>query len=172
MKQTLSVPRWKERHWRPSQRGELNQRQSEWLLETGSMTCRCEQFCQSVTVQPQFEGFVAASQLGNEGAELPADDRYWIREIFLFGDTIPWIWARTVVPAKTLDGPLAEVASLGKIPLGRYLFGHAEPERDYIHVSLDDGLWGRRSRFRLSGSPLLLTEIFCQRHRCTDWGRR
>lgn len=160
MKQALSVPHWKERNWTSGQCDSLSQRQSEWLLEPGSMTRRCERFCQRVTVEPQFEGYVAAACLGREAAELPADDRYWIREIFLFGDNIPWIWARTVVPARTLSGPLADVASLGETPLGRYLFSHKELLRDYIHVSLDDGLWGRRSRFRLSGGPLLLTEIF------------
>ncbi|MDR0807263.1 MAG: chorismate lyase [Enterobacteriaceae bacterium] len=155
--QRLTVPNWKDRDWYSSQKHTLTHSLSDWLLEENSMTRRCEQYCQKVTVQPQFEGYVSAESIGNERAELPEDQRYWIREIFLFGDTIPWIWARTIVPERTLN---EQLLTLGDVPLGRYLFSHCALTRDYIQVSLCDGLWGRRSRLRLSGNPLLLTEIF------------
>lgn len=160
MNQVLSVPNWNDRDWCSSKMHSLGHVLSDWLLEQGSMTHRCEQHCYKVTVQPQFEGFVSAENLGKELSELPKDNRYWIREIFLFGDNIPWIWARTVVPEKTLSDSKQGLTELGETPLGRYLFSQSELERDYIHVSLRDDLWGRRSRLRLSGNPLLLTEIF------------
>ncbi|EHP6135192.1 chorismate lyase, partial [Escherichia coli] len=31
---------------------------------------------------------------------------------------------------------------------------------DFIEIGRDAGLWGRRSRLRLSSKPLLLTELF------------
>lgn len=160
MNQVLSVPNWNDRDWCSSKMHSLGQVLADWLLEQGSMTHRCEQHCYEVTVQPQFEGFVSAEKLGKELSELPKDRRYWIREIFLFGDNIPWIWARTVVPEKTLNDSKQGLTELGATPLGRYLFSQSELERDYIQVSLRDDLWGRRSRLRLSGNPLLLTEIF------------
>ncbi|MBK5145110.1 chorismate lyase [Budviciaceae bacterium BWR-B9] len=158
--ETLLIPNWKIRDWYSTQSDSLSKPVADWLLEEDSMTRRCERYCHKVTVQPLFEGYIPASSLGNELSELPTDKRYWVREVFLFGDTIPWIWARTVVPEKTLSGPEQQLIELGDTPLGRYLFSQSALERDYIQVSLHDGLWGRRSRLRLSGKPLLLTEIF------------
>lgn len=54
-----------------------------------------------------------------------------------------------------------------KTPLGRYLFTSSELTRDFIEIGLDAELWGRRSRLRLSGKPLILTELFLRHHRCT-----
>lgn len=156
----ISVPNWQDRDWFSPQDYSLNQSKADWLLEEESMTSRCERYCHQVTVQPQFEGYISAEYLVNEAAELPVDRRYWIREILLFGDNIPWLWARTVIPECTLSGPELDLKMLGTTPLGRYLFTQTTLARDYIQVSLLDGLWGRRSRLRLSGKPLLLTEIF------------
>lgn len=156
----ISVPNWQDRDWFSPRDYSLNKSVADWLLEEESMTSRCERYCHEVTVQPQFEGYLSAECLVTEALELPADRRYWIREILLFGDNIPWLWARTVVPECTLSGPELSLKTLGNTPLGRYLFTQTSLERDYIQVSSLDGLWGRRSRLRLSGKPLLLTEIF------------
>lgn len=45
-------------------------------------------------------------------------------------------------------------------PLGRYLFTSSTLTRDFIEIGRDAALWGRRSRLRLSGKPLMLTELF------------
>ncbi len=67
---------------------------------------------------------------------------------------------RTVVPESTLCGPELALQHLGETPLGRYLFTQSTLTRDYIEVGRSENLWGRRSRLRLSGKPLLLTELF------------
>lgn len=56
--------------------------------------------------------------------------------------------------------------TLGTVPLGRYLFKAAELTRDFIQVGEQGELWARRSHLRLSGKPLLLTELFCLSLRC------
>ncbi|HBH69686.1 MAG TPA: chorismate lyase, partial [Erwinia persicina] len=91
---------------------------------------------------------------------LPAEPRYWLREIELCGDGVPWLVARTLVPESTLNGPEQKLQQLGTVPLGRYLFASSTLTRDFIDVGHSDTLWGRRSRLRLSGKPLLLTELF------------
>lgn len=132
----------------------------DWLMEEDSMTRRFEQHCQRVTVQPVREGFINASELTDELTLLPNDERYWLREIILFGDDEPWLAGRTVVPESTLNGPEAMLQQLGTRPLGRYLFSSSTLSRDFIEPGKVDDLWGRRSRLRLSGKPLLLTELF------------
>jgi len=49
---------------------------------------------------------------------------------------------------------------LGTTPLGRYLFTSSTLTRDFIQPGRSEALWGRRSLLRLSGKPLLLTELF------------
>ena len=58
------------------------------------------------------------------------------------------------------DEIASELPLLGKTPLGRYLFTSSELTRDFIEIGRDAELWGRRSRLRLSGKPLILTELF------------
>ena len=63
----------------------------DWLMEEDSMTRRFEQHCQKVRVEPVREGFIHADELGDEGALLPADQRFWLREVILYGDEQPWL---------------------------------------------------------------------------------
>ena len=132
----------------------------DWLLLEDSMTKRFEQHCSCVTVDIVREGFVTAEASLPEAEMLPPAQRYWLREIVLCGDDEPWLVGRTVVPESTLDGPELALQKLGTTPLGRYLFSSSTLTRDFIQIGRSAELWGRRSRLRLSGKPLLLTELF------------
>ncbi|MFD0709424.1 chorismate lyase [Photorhabdus luminescens] len=132
----------------------------DWLMELGSMTRRFEQYCNRVCIIPFRECFITAEQLSDESECLPASQRYWLREIVLCGDNIPWLLGRTLIPEATLTGPDESLVDLGTVPLGRYLFSGNKLTRDYIHVGQQVNRWARRSLLRLSGKPLLLTEVF------------
>ncbi|KTS00968.1 chorismate lyase [Pantoea dispersa] len=147
-------------HWLPASSPLLSPPLLNWLLEEDSMTRRFEQHCQQVTVQLLREAFITADEMPQEAAFLPADTRFWLREIVLCGDNEPWLIGRTVVPESTLNGPEQMLQNLGTRPLGRYLFSSSTLSRDFIDPGQIDDLWGRRSRLRLSGKPLLLTELF------------
>ena len=139
---------------------ELSAAWLDWLLLEDSMTRRFERYCSQVTVQIVREGFVLQNECCHEAALLPSSERYWLREIILCGDGEPWLLGRTVVPESTLNGPELALQQLGNTPLGRYLFSSSSLTRDYIQVGRSAALWGRRSRLRLSGKALLLTELF------------
>ena len=147
-------------HWLPATSPQLSAPLLDWLMEEDSMTRRFEQHCQQVTVEPLREGFITAEEISAEAEFLPADVRFWLREIVLCGDGEPWLIGRTVVPESTLNGPEQMLQQLGTRPLGRYLFSSSTLSRDFIDPGQVDDLWGRRSRLRLSGKPLLLTELF------------
>ncbi|WP_086108835.1 chorismate lyase [Xenorhabdus vietnamensis] len=132
----------------------------DWLMEVGSMTCRFEQYCQQVSVTPFRECFITAEELGDESKHLPLSEKYWLREIVLYGDNIPWLLGRTVIPTETLTGPDRQLVDVGTAPLGRYLFSGNNLTRDYIQIGRQEDRWVRRSLLRLSGKPLLLTEVF------------
>ncbi|ARJ42181.1 chorismate lyase [Pantoea alhagi] len=146
--------------WLPTSSPALSAPLLDWLLEEDSMTKRFERHCGKVTVEPQFEGFVTADDIAEELPFLPLEPRYWLREIILSGDGVPWLAGRTVVPESTLEGPEMMLSQLGTRPLGRYLFSSSTLTRDFIDPGISAALWGRRSRLRLSGKPLLLTELF------------
>lgn len=146
--------------WLPPSSPLLTATLLDWLMEEDSMTRRFECHCGQVTVEVLQEGFINAEQVGAEVSLLPQESRYWLREILLCGDGVPWLAGRTVVPESTLNGPEQMLQQLGTRPLGRYLFASSTLTRDFIEPGQVDGLWGRRSRLRLSGKPLLLTELF------------
>ncbi len=131
---------------------ELDAPLRDWLLLEDSMTKRFEQQGKKVTVTMINEGFV--------GRDAPEEARYWLREIILCADGEPWLAGRTLVPESTLCGPELALQQLGQTPLGRYLFTSSTLTRDFIEIGRSAQLWGRRSRLRLSGKPLLLTELF------------
>ncbi|MFH2715028.1 chorismate lyase [Klebsiella aerogenes] len=139
---------------------ELDAPLRDWLLLEDSMTKRFEQQGKKVTVTMINEGFVGRDALADEEALLPEDARYWLREIILCADGEPWLAGRTLVPESTLCGPELALQQLGQTPLGRYLFTSSTLTRDFIEIGRSAQLWGRRSRLRLSGKPLLLTELF------------
>ncbi|EIW7950423.1 chorismate lyase [Salmonella enterica] len=132
----------------------------DWLLLEDSMTKRFEQQGKRVSVTLIREAFVGQSEVEEASGLLPSESRYWLREILLCADGEPWLAGRTVVPESTLCGPEQVLQHLGKTPLGRYLFTSSTLTRDFIEIGRDATLWGRRSRLRLSGKPLLLTELF------------
>jgi len=132
----------------------------DWLLLEDSMTKRFEQQGKQVSVTLIREDFVTPDEVSEELPLLPAESRYWLREILLCADGEPWLAGRTVVPESTLSGPELALQKLGNTPLGRYLFTSSTLTRDFIEIGREDTLWGRRSRLRLGGKPLLLTELF------------
>lgn len=101
-----------------------------------------------------------------------------VREVFLECDGTPWVFARTVVPPRTLRGPARRLAHLGERSLGAVLFADPRVTRGEVelarltpgerlhgrvreHAGRDPGeVWARRSRFDIRGRPLLVTEVF------------
>ena len=101
-----------------------------------------------------------------------------VREVFLFCGVLPLVYARTVIPLKTLTGRQKQLAYLGDKPLGAFLFSQSCLERDVMELAVltqghqifesasqalsdtPEKIWGRRSVFRLKNKPLLVTEVF------------
>lgn len=144
-----------------------------WLLDQGSLTQKLiAQSGGQLRVQVLQQRIQKARLSERQALGLP--HRHWavIREVILFGHHTPWVYARTVIPLSTLRGPLRRLHYLGNKPLGEQLFTDPTMRREPVQVAqlhrqqLPDPLpqfqstWGRRSVFRLSGKPLLVSEIF------------
>lgn len=148
-----------------------------WLAEKGSLTQRLKQHCSEFSVQVLGQG--EATIDGHERALFAADiEAFVVREVILWCDQQPWVFARTVIPESTLSGPEQKIAQLGSQPLGAMLFQADNMSRHEItcarfakgsplqqlasEICIDgvDEIWGRRSMFCLSAKPLLVQEVF------------
>ena len=151
----------------------------DWLLDPNSLTKRLTQTCSGqfhvvpVSQKRERPQLNEAQALGIRAHEI-----CFIREVHLLCDKRPWVFARTVIPVRTLTGPRRRLSRLGKKPLGAVLFADPSMQRSPIEIArisagqtlftaatapLEEKpieIWGRRSTFFLGGKPLLVSEIF------------
>ena len=151
----------------------------DWLSDQGSLTARIRRTCAgSFRVRVRHQG--RATPLYSEGRLLGMRQggAAIVREVELLCDEVPWVFARTVIPVTSLRGRARRLTMLGTRPLGEVLFAdprtqrlvmemaRLNPRHSLFHaatVSLEtepNELWGRRTLFRLDGSPLLVNELF------------
>ncbi len=98
-----------------------------------------------------------------------------IRQVILYCDDTPWVYARSVIPVTTLKGPLRRLGKLGNKPLGAILFSDRSIERGEVEITSmnssqknykwteykgTDVIWGRRSIFKQGRKKLLVSEFF------------
>lgn len=108
---------------------------------------------------------------------LTDNDTAFIRKVFLKDDEQLLVYARSIIPEKTLSGNNKRLLEMGKQPLGDFLFNDDSTYRDVmryaiipvdceLHAEATNGsdvtseLWGRQSLFYIEQKPLLVTEIF------------
>lgn len=151
----------------------------EWLQDTGSLTARLKGRCKiSFRVRLLSQGW--GRPLYSESRLLAMGNREiaLVREVELVCDGVPWVFARTLIPATSLAGPARRLARLGERPLGEVLFSHRQMERGSTEMSRLTprhplfaeatgrlelpvaAVWGRRTLFYLGGKPLLVNEVF------------
>ncbi len=157
----------------------LSNKMSCWLFDPASLTSRLIAACDGqfrVRVMSQSWGTPLFNEL--KRLEMRSREVALIREVFLYCDDEPWVFARTVIPRSTLTGKQKYLANLGSRPLGAVLFADPNMRRDHfevacmrpgellydhanqLHTDKPDFIWGRRSAFYLSDKPLLVNEIF------------
>ena len=180
------IPHNQATRWKPHSRfprSRIPADLSDWLLDRESLTLRLQQLCPGkstrgfrVQVLSQVRGVPRldeAQVLGMRPREMAV-----IRQVLLMCGRQPWIYARTVIPVASLRGKLQRLTGLGTRPLGGVLF--ADPTMHRGAVELAEilpgqavfaaatvhlrqppvAIWGRRSVFKLSDKPLLVSEIF------------
>lgn len=135
----------------------LSTAERDWLLCEHSLTAKLKQHCNLFQVELLQQGW-QSELFGNESAVLANDQRYWLREVFLYGDQQRWIFARTVIPEQ-LCTQFPQLLALGDKPLGEFLF-EQKFARGELEWSKMDNLAARRSVFSMQDSSLLVSELF------------
>jgi chorismate--pyruvate lyase len=149
---------------------------SEWLYDQQSLTKKLEGLCQHFHVQVKQQIIVAGeSSLSHY---FSPDRKRLVREVFLYCDDRPFVFAQTEIPISTLTEQQAQLSEIGTQSLGKILFNDPSMKRGQIEVAkftdklalallsppiqdnYDHPLWARRSLFYLNSKPLLVSELF------------
>ncbi len=101
-----------------------------------------------------------------------------LRQVQLLCGKTVCVYARSIIPLKTMRGKHRRLRHLGNRPLGAYLFsnpGLVRSGQQLARIAKNDPLfeiatsgsdhkceqiWGRRSLFTIDGKPLLVSEFF------------
>ncbi len=170
-----------EPQWRPARRfhhADCSEVMWRWLCDSGSLTKRLRRAGTGdfrVRVQRQrYERPQTreAALLGLRRAE-----RALVREVFLDTGGVPRVFARTVIPLRTLQRT-GYLSRLGSRPLGAKLFADRSLKREKLQIARIDQeammsvaatytgerrsgtIWARRSLFVLRRRRLLVQEVF------------
>jgi len=163
--------------WQQDAKTTLSPELNSWLYDANSLTARLKASSKNFNV-------VVLGQREETCSELDACDHIQqgepiiVREVLLFCDEKPQVFARSLMPMATLTGDEAILAHLGNKPLGQMIFNSPYLKRgDFSIASFDQQssvmklakslalpkmskLWGRRSIFFLHGKPLAVAEVF------------
>lgn len=139
-----------------------------WLTTDASMTAKL-QGLGMLTVEVIEDAWGTPTARERSRLKLRSREAARIRTVLLKVDGINVIYARSVIPAKSLRGHWRQVKHLKNKPLGGYLFQHRALVRSGIEVTQlpkslfpnqKAGLWARRSVFHQFGPGILVNEAF------------
>lgn len=168
--------------WRPACRvirSGVPEKYLPWLLDQASLTERIIDRCRgNFCVQLLDQRRVRPLRNEAEALGMRPGTRAIVRQVQLVCGDTPWVYARTVIPPRTLARKSHRFTRLGARSLGAMLFadpsmkrGEVEitcltPSDQLYHLAMREQherpelIWGRRSLFHLGGKPLLVCEFF------------
>ena len=150
-----------------------------WLKDQASLTRRVTAGCRG-----RFRVRVISQQWGtlfNSERELLGvgpRDACLVREVELLCDEAPQVFARTLMPVRSLTGGARRLSLLRDRPLGAVLFADPHTRRERLQIACfrprhslyrvatghleraPAEVWGRRTLFRYAGKPILVNELF------------
>ena len=135
----------------------------EWLNEEGSITAK-------ISSESKFKLEILSDDLGiaedEEYLALDiASEEVRIREVVLYGDLVPLVYARSIIPNLTSSKGYPGLGTIGSKPLGDLLFQSAlfiKTRREFaqFETSSKEVIWGRRTHYLVQGYPLSVMEVF------------
>ncbi|QBY04036.1 chorismate lyase [Thalassotalea sp. HSM 43] len=164
-------------NWVSAEHAPTTARLNDWLLDPTSLTARLKAQCVDFKVELLGQR-IEACQPHEANADIEQGEQVLVREVVLFCDAVPHVFARSLLPLKSLTGDQQQLANLGEQPLGQVLFNNPKLHREVVQVAeiapslrvcelanmldlrVDHNLWGRRSLFYIEQKPLMVAEVF------------
>lgn len=133
-----------------------------WLLEQGPITKRIKSIAEFRLELIQDE---LSDATDDEILFLKIDsEEIRIREVILFGNENPMVFARTIIPNTTIEKGLKELGKIGNKPLGDILFEKdIFSKEDIVFASFKDKeslFWGRKIKYTVKDQPFSVMEVF------------
>lgn len=135
----------------------------DWLEEEGSITAR-------ISSHAEFKLEILNDDIGVAedeeyiALEIPSEE-VRIREVVLYGDLVPLVYARSIIPELTASKGYPGLGTIGSKPLGDLLFQSElfiKIRREFaqFQTSSNEVVWGRRTHYLVRGYPLSVMEVF------------
>ena len=139
-----------------------------WLVTQDSLTAKLKSLG-TLTVDVIDDTWGVSTARERKRLKLRPREAARIRTVLLKVDGKTVIYARSIIPAKSLRGHWRQVKHLKDKPLGGYLFQHRALIRSGIEITQlpknmfpnqQGALWARRSVFHQFGPGILVSEVF------------
>ena len=133
-----------------------------WLLEQGPITKRIKSIAEFRLELIQDE---LSDATDDEILFLKIDsEEIRIREVILYGNENPIVFARTIIPNTTIEKGLQELGKIGNKPLGDILFEKdIFSKEDIVFATFKDEeslFWGRKIKYTVKDQPFSVMEVF------------
>ena len=133
-----------------------------WLLEQGPITKRIKSIAEFRLELIQDE---LSDATEDEILFLKIDsEEIRIREVILYGNENPIVFARTIIPNTTIEKGLKELGKIGNKPLGDILFEKdIFSKEDIVFATFKDEeslFWGRKIKYTVKDQPFSVMEVF------------
>jgi len=129
-----------------------------WIRDDQSLTQKLKKRYPDfrVEVHKQEESAIYNHEINQMGNE----ENFIVREVSLYGDNQPVVFARSVIPKNTETDSIMKI---GNKPLGEILFTDPNILREPIEITFQNNIWGRRSVFVMNNSRILVSEFFLEK---------
>ena len=150
-----------------------------WLMEPRSLSLRLRRACPGrFHLRVHSERWQRPLHDEARALAMPPYEHGFVRHVLLLCRDTPCVFARSIIPPRTLQQTGRRLAALGARPLGRILFSDRTLQRVQVHVCEIEpehplfrlaasslgrqpgAAWARRSLFLLRNCPLLVNEVF------------
>ncbi|BFM50188.1 chorismate lyase [Marinomonas sp. THO17] len=139
-----------------------------WLVTKQSLTRKLRSISK-LSVEVIEDGWGTPSFRERHKLKLAPRAAVRVRTVLLKLDGVTVIYARSIIPARSLLGHWRKVPHLKNKPLGGYLFQHRSLQRSPIEIAElptsmfpehSGNVWARRSVFHQYGTGILVNEAF------------
>ena len=135
----------------------------DWLHEENSIT-------KKISSNAEFKLEILHDDIGSaeedEYAALKmSPEEVRIREVLLYGNLLPLVFARSIIPNLTSSKGYPGLGSIGSKPLGDLLFQSkvfVKTKREFAEFKMANNkiVWGRRTHYLVRSYPLSIMEVF------------
>jgi len=133
----------------------LDRKVEYWINDSESLTRKIKNNFKNFNLK--VLKFEKSEIYNHEKDKLSLEVEHIVREVIIYGDSKPIVFARSVIPDSQVFSNLVRI---GEKPLGEVLFNDQEITRTLIEVTFHNNIWGRRSIFTKNNNPLLVSEFF------------